>query len=226
MPNDSNAIINCKHLSDFNADNWQSVATAFSDAQPLSFAQDWLPEKESRFQPATAFLGWREDALWIYGELHDVDIYNDATQLNQETYLLGDAFEMFFRPFPASPSTTWFEFHVTPENQKLQLRWPDTRKAVEPTFDKHGLPHFYIPEIAFESRVQVLQSENKWRVLIKLPAQNLIEKSCIAAGDEWLISLARYDYTRGEEKPILSSTSAYTIPSFDRQEDWSRVIFG
>jgi hypothetical protein len=215
----------CKLLPEFNADDWQSVSEVFSDAKPLHFAQAWLDKEQPRFQPATAFLGWQEDALWVYGELNDIDIYNDATQLNQNTWSLGDAFEIFFRPFPASPSLVWFEFHVTPENQKLQLRWPDSREATEQLFKQYGLSHFYIPEIVFESRVQVTQANNQWRVLLKIPAANVIDKKCIAAGDEWMISLARYDYTRGETEPILSSTSAYTIPAFDRQEDWSRVIF-
>lgn len=174
MPHSSNAIIHCERLPNSDADDWQSVAAAFSDAMPLHFAQAWLAKKESRFQPATAFLGWREDALWIYGAMHDVDIYNDATQLNQDTWSLSDAFEIFLRPFPASPATVWFEFHITPENQNLQLRWPDTRKVVEPLFEKHGLPHFTISEIVFESRVQVLRSDNQWRVPLKIPAKDVI----------------------------------------------------
>lgn len=46
----------------------------------------------------------------------------------------------------------------------------------------------------------------------------------LAKGDAFLVSFCRYDRTRGQAEPVLSSTSEYTVCSFHRQTEWSRLV--
>ena len=42
---------------------------------------------------------------------------------------------------------------------------------------------------------------------------------------QWLFSFARYDYTRDENGPILSSSSPHAKLGFHRQQEWERIRF-
>lgn len=62
------------------------------------------------------------------------------------------------------------------------------------------------------------QNLHRWRLLVATPAQSVVEKggSC----SKWLISFSRYDYTHGENGPILSSSSPHVKLGFHRQQEW------
>ncbi|MBW3635068.1 MAG: hypothetical protein KY445_01225 [Armatimonadetes bacterium] len=201
-----------KVLPDFAPDNWESVENAFADAATCELSQAWLEMPEAAFLPATARLGGRGDALWIYAILRDADIFNAATEPNQATWTTGDVFEIFLRPVGQN---AYFELHVTPENQTLQLRFPDAQAQ------SSGRPwsEFIVVPKLFSSRTLV--EDGQWRVLVEIPIRNISEN--LDAGREWAFSLSRYDATRGEEKPVISSSSPHRVPRFHRQEEWRRL---
>lgn len=216
-------ILACQTLPAFDSANWESVAQAFSGAQICQLGQHWLDTPHPDFQPATVRAGWSHQMLWVYAELTDVDIYNEATRLNEMTYEMGDVFELFLRPLPQEH---YFEFHVTPENQKLQLHLP-AAGAIEAIRDgQRTLQDFMMPEIVFESWTEVLPAARQWRVLSKIEAAAVVDAKSIKAGDEWLFSFSRYDYTRGVSAPVVSSTSPHTVLNFHRQQEWGRLVFG
>ena len=195
----------------FAPDDWKSVAAAFDRIEKYELDQAWLDAPETAFRPATARLGWRNESLWIYAILHDDDIFNSATAPNQAMWTTGDVFETFLRP---PGQKTYFEFHVTPENQTLQLRFPDENAlgAGQKWSD------FIVPEPLFSSRTGL--ENGQWRVLIEIPAANVVENPALEAAREWKFSLSRYDATRGQNEAVLSSTSPHQVPRFHRQHEW------
>lgn len=213
--------LSCRLLADFEIDDWSATEKAFAQAERCELQQAWRAAPEPGFQPARVRVGWRENSLWVYAELRDLDIFNDATQLNDRTYQLGDLFEILLRP---EGQTDYFEFHITPENQKLQLHWPDG-ESVWKFDDRHeSLEPYFVSKVLLRSRTQMQPEKNLWRVLAAVPA-SIAHSKTIQAGDIWNFSFSRYDCTRGKSEPILSSCSPHAEPRFHRQEEWGKFVF-
>ena len=213
--------LNCRLLPNFQLDDWNAVEAAFAGADGCEMGQGWRAEPEPHFQPASVRLGWRDNRLWVYARLQDRDIFNDATRLNDATYELGDIFEILVRPIAQD---AYFEFHVTPENQHLQLRWPDVQ-AIERYSGKHqSLQPFLFREKVLESQTSVQAELHQWRVLDGVPA-TVAESPRIHEGDIWSFSFSRYDYARGVAEPVLSSSSPHAVPKFHRQQEWGLLRF-
>ena len=51
----------------------------------------------------------------------------------------------------------------------------------------------------------------RWEVAVEIPFFMVNEVFLPQPGDRWLFSFSRYDYTRGQEKPVLSSTSPHAV---------------
>lgn len=216
-----NLELNCRPLASFDESDWTTVEKAFANADSCELVQAWRDSPELEFQPARVRVGWRDEALWVYAELSDRDIFNDATHLNDRTYELGDLFEILVRPIGQDD---YFEFHVTPENHQLQLHWPDV-DAVWKFDDRHeSLNPYFVPKVLLVSQTQVQCQNYFWRVLAKVPASIAGSKS-IQTGDFWAFSFSRYDCTRSKSEPVLSSCSPHTQPRFHRQQEWGRLHF-
>ena len=125
MPDSTTALpsLTCCQLLPFDAARLDHVRQAFQEAPSCALRQFWLPTPEPDFAPAIVSVGWREELLLVFASLKDADIHTAATGLNQRLWTLGDCFEMFLQP-AGSPS--YVEFHVAPNNQRLQLRFPDS----------------------------------------------------------------------------------------------------
>jgi hypothetical protein len=81
-------------------------------------------------------------------------------------------------------------------------------------------PEWFIGHRVVESRVRVNIAAQRWEVAAEIPLDLICEASRPQSGSRWLFSFSRYDYTRGREKPLLSSTSPHTVLNFHRQEEW------
>lgn len=211
------APLACRRLPVFDTESWDSVLTAFADAEVCHYRQHWLQQQQDRFLPGSAKTGFDDDAIWILAEFADIDIHNPAIELNEDAYKIGDVFEIFLR---ALPLEEYIEFHVTPENQRLQLWWPRTKQSGR----DDGWKSHYLVEPHFQSWTQIVREDDCWRVLVSIPYDNL-NSSAPQSGHEWLFSFSRYDYTRGKKQPILSSTSPHQQADFHRHHEWGRLMF-
>lgn len=187
--------------------------------------QAWLPKPEANWKPAVVRAGWTARGLRVEAELDDLDVFNPARDFNEVAYTQGDVFEIFVRP---EAQEAYFEIHITPENQVLQLRFANAA-AIEKLRD-NGLgkdllaPHkVWQPRIASETRVDVAQA--KWIVRAEVPFALALEKGPMKPGERWFCSFCRYDYTRGERQPVLSSTSPHAKCNFHRQQEWRPIVF-
>ena len=173
---------------------------------------------------------WREEAgqvsgyvqiarnqsnLFVFAMLPDEDIFNPVTEFNQESWSQGDIFEMFLQP---EGQRNYYEFHVSPRNQRYQLHLikndPDSEDFVSE-----------LSTIEVESAVSIDAQEDHWLVFARIPLQELIEPKGRALPQEWQVSFSRYDYTRGPnfEEPELYSTSPHRKLWFHRQHEWTTL---
>jgi len=203
-------------------DSWEEIVAAFTDAPMVVSQQGWRAEPEPGFRPMRVKTGWNLKALYVYAEIEDVNIFNPEKQFNAMSFLSGDVFEMFLRP---GDQEAYFEIHVTPENQKLQLRFPSERAFSECRGQPGLPPEWFIANRVIESRVRVNIERERWEVLAEIPFDLVCEKSRPKPGTRWLFSFSRYDYTQGRGQPLLSSTSPHTVVNFHRQAEWGELQF-
>jgi hypothetical protein len=210
------ALVRCRELPSFRSDDPQNVWRAFRHAPPLRLRQAWREELEPDFAPATVRVGWRDDLVLVFVELTDADIFSDTTGLNQKTWLLGDTFEIFLQP-PGGRG--YVELHVTPNNQRLQLRYDAT------TARNGSWEHALVREELFRSTTWVWPEAERWFVYAEIPVAAVSGRALAVAGSRWRFSFSRYDYRRGRVEPILSSTSVHAKPDFHRQHEWGVLCF-
>jgi len=207
----------CLPLPKFDVNNWEEVTRIFNDMPVCYYEQAWLQTRQPRCLAARTHVGYDARQFWMFSVFEDIDIFNMSVELNQHVYKLGDAFEIFLRPLSGEE---YIEFHVTPDNQHMQIRWPRARRSFK---DKGWIPDF-LSECSFQSWTQIDAENNRWRILAAIPYETL-GISVPQEGDEWLYSFGRYDYTRGFKRPILSSTSPHRVRDFHRQHEWNRLVF-
>lgn len=205
--------ITCKAAKETPSGDWDAVHRLFRDAIPCGMRQAWLEQQESAFRPCSVRCVWRPDALWILAELEDDDIFNPAKQFNEPTFMLGDAFEIFLRP---ARQEAYYEFHVSPENQRFQLRIPGRGQLAAAV---------KVAAFQIDSRARAIRERRRWEVLAGIPFAHVAEQGQPREGDHWLFSFSRYDYTQGVEQPVLSSTSPHAKCGFHRMEEWGTLLF-
>jgi len=214
-------ILPCRELPALPSIDLAELQRTFASTVPCPLRQAWLPTSPPHFAPATVRTAWHADSLLVFAELTDRDIYTNATTLNQKTWELGDAFEMFFRPVE---QTAYAEFHVVPNNHRLQLRIPN-EPALRASQKSGVITPFLMPGEAIHSTVWLRIEEQRWWIYARIPAASVYEKSRRLLGAEWKFSFSRYDYTRGQAEPAYSSTSPHPVLDYHRQADWGTLHF-
>jgi hypothetical protein len=214
--------LHCRPLPAFDADELDSVRAAFAGAEACVMRQAWLAALEKDFAPAPVRVGTRGESLAVFAELEDADIFSRATAHNQRMWELGDVLEVFLSPENAAH---YVEFHVTPNNLRLQLRFPDTatlrRAQAENKFD-----HLLLPDGVFRSRVWSQPESKRWFALMEIPVGVVCgDEPSPVAGTRWKFSFSRYDCTRGRSEPIYSSTSPHAKLDYHRREEWGTMTF-
>jgi hypothetical protein len=213
--------IACRPLPAFDPSDIENVRRAFQSVTPCLLRQAGPDEEKSGFSPATVRTGWRENSLLVFAELADQDIFNDATILNQRTWELGDVFEMFLG---SSGEESYVEFHVTPGNQRLQLRYADGQAATRAR-ETGRLEEFLLPGEAFRSWTWVATRMHQWSVYAEIPALAVCGSNKSVNNTRWQFSFSRYDYTRGVKEPCISSTSPHAKLDFHRRHEWGVLTF-
>jgi hypothetical protein len=214
------STLNCPPLPAFDPSDWKAVSRAFEGAPEVQLKQSWLETPQIEFLPTRVRVGQRDDALWIFAVMDDADVHNPLRGHNEEFFLHGDVFEIFLRPLR---QPAYFEFHVTPHNDHFQLRIPSARAFASPKL-RGDSKLWKIVEPVIRSWTAVDKKRSRWLVLAAIPFDSVVEAR--GSRREWLFSFSRYDYTRGTEKPVLSSSSPHKELGFHRQQEWGRLRFG
>lgn len=211
----------CRKLADYSADKLASVQAAFKQTDHCTLGQAWLAKTESDFKPATVRVGWRENSLRVYAELDDADIFSRATAHNQRMWELGDVLEIFLHP---EGSASYVEVHITPNNFRLQLRFPDTatlRRAQTANYFEDLL----LADGAFQSHTWTEAKHGKWFVHAEVPGSLVSGAGHFPPTTPWRFSFSRYDGTRGRQEAVISSSSPHAKPDFHRREEFGTLKF-
>ena len=171
------------------------------------FGQPWLVQTDPAFAPGQVTLGLSENELAIRAELSDAHVTKDVFPFNFPAFMHCDAFEIFLGP---ADEKAYYELHVTPSNSVLQLRFDGVEEA-------KPLKERTVAEPLFTSETAIIPEG--WSVEARIPLNGLFP----TAHPEWLLSFGRYDYTPGQTKPVISSTSPHAICNFHWREEWRRV---
>ena len=167
----------------------------------IEFAEWWSQHQ------ALAQLGWRDGRVWVLGTLTDADVFNEATADNQNTWEMGDVFEVFVR---RSDSDAYTEAHVTPNGIRLHLKFPDrTTIALARSGQLDGDTLKCDPT---EIIAHAWHTEEGWVGLLGVPVE-------AAPGEKIRVSVCRYDAHRDAE-PDVASTSNHAVCDFHRPDDW------
>lgn len=213
--NDPLCIPRLQALSNF---DWEGAHHALETGLCQSLSQPWLQQPEARFSPGLVRMGRVDSDLLLLAELTDRDPANRATRWNEPTWKLGDVLELFLQTDP-SAAGDYYEFHVTPENQRLQLHFPDgeaTRRVGRGTVP---LSTFHVDASLFESHVRISPTRDRWEVFMRINLASLF--GGFPQGLRFLVS--RYDYQAGAEHPVLSCNEASLLPrpDFHYRPGWS-----
>ena len=214
-------LLRCRPIGLIGSPDLETVRAAFATAARCELRQTWQAAPSANFAPAVVRVGWRHNVVQVYAELTDADICTQATELNQRLWELGDSFEMFLRP---ERQTAYCEFQVAPNNQRLQLRYTDTA-TLERARKTGSMVEALLPGDAFRSSVWVEAENSRWCVWAEIPAVPVCGSSDALIGSRWRYSFSRYDYTRGREEPVISSTSPHAEANFHRQQEWGPLEF-
>ncbi|WP_395146050.1 hypothetical protein [Armatimonas sp.] len=204
-----------KTLAPFNFSECAAVQAAFAECPLLPLIQGWQQNSTSQPSglPATAQLGWREGRVWALGTLTDNDVFNDATADNQNTWELGDVFEVFVR---RSDSDAYTEAHVTPNAIRLHLKFPD--RATIALARGGQLDGDILKQDPTQIIGQAWRTEAGWIGLLGVPLN-------ATSGDPIRVSVCRYDAHRGSNtEPDVASTSNHAECDFHRPDDWPEYM--
>ncbi|MDI1334895.1 MAG: hypothetical protein PSU94_01825 [Lacunisphaera sp.] len=133
--------------------------------------------------------------------------------MNQRTWELGDICEIFLQ---AEGRPDYFELHITPENNRLQLHWPPD-----------GLARFRGEQARLEdftiSQPDWVESSTEagpeyWVAHAKITFDRLgIDP--LAHPPALRTAVCRYDYGPNPT-PVLSSTAPLREPNYHRTQEW------
>jgi hypothetical protein len=126
---------------------------------------------------------------------------------------------MFLRPVKME---SYVEFHVTPNNQRLQLHYA-SGPAADAIRKTGALETALVGGQAFDSLTWI--AEGMWEVYAEIPALAVCGADVPLDNKQGRFSFARYDFTRGVYAPVISSTSPHARPDFHRQHEWGMLTF-
>lgn len=188
--------------------------------EPIEMKQAWRELPEPEFRPAWVRVAPTETHLIVEATLRDDDVYQPVGHFNAQMYRHGDVFEMFVRPLNQD---AYYEFHLSPANQRMQLRIPSSAQFSARRSARDLPPEWFLRDLCFDSRVEVDPAEHIWRAWVAISRARIEENG---RADDWLVSFARYDYSRSRVAPVLSSASPHPVADFHRQSEWLRVWLG
>jgi hypothetical protein len=214
-------VIDCPRLAAFDAASLTAVRRVLSNAHAVPMRQAWRAEPEPSLAPAAVRAGWRDDVLCVFAELADADIHTAVTDHNQRSWELGDVFEMFLQPVG---QLSYVELQVAPNNCRLQLKFPDAEWRGRVS-KEDAVSQALRPTDTFTSTTWLDAALGQWCVLAMIPAATVADRPGPLAGSHWRFSFSRYDYTRGANAPVISSTSPHAEPGFHRLHEWGILRF-
>ena len=179
--------------------------------------QPWSEAPESGMLQTEVRLSWAPDFLQVEADLEDDDVRSEATEDNQEMWLLGDVFELFLM---VEGRSDYLELHVTPNGKRMHLDLPGVGGRHTQDSEPLEFEEMLVEPPGFNA--SVTEGEDGWRATVAIPPAAL-GLDAFEPGLELRISFCRYD-AAADREPVLSTTAAHPVISFHRPDEWQRII--
>ena len=187
-----------------------SMENRLENGITFSFNQHWLTPADRSFAPGTVKMGRLNEHLLIFADLTDTSIGTGSFPFNFPAFQQNDAFEIFIH---GEGSSVYYEFHITPSNSVMQLRFPLERP------EGSAFEQYRVTERLFYSLTNI--SADHWQIAAILPLTQLCDSTNLP--DSWSISFGRYDYSEDNPDPVISSTSPHALCKFHRRHEWAKI---
>lgn len=190
--------------------DWARIEKIMPMGLRLPLGQSWLTQPEPGFSNGEAWLGLEDAHLCFHAKLQDDRPSNAAVRRNELTWELGDVVELFLQ---REGCADYYEFHVTPENQRLQLHLPKAGVL------ESGFPvkSWMVEENLFESSARIDPSQTSWEAFLRVDLAALFG----APPFTLRFLIGRYDYQPEQSKPVISSAGQLPACDFHRLAAWS-----
>jgi hypothetical protein len=188
----------CTRVERVDSHTLEGVQVAFPSSVSCSLQQSWQNEPSRAFAPVSIRVACSDHELLVHAELTDVEIYTDASGLNQRLRELGDSLEIFLCE---DREEAYVELQVAPNNQRLQRRC-EKLAAPEPARSHNDLESGLIRGEAFRSREWI--GKGVWKVFAAIPAGLVCDDRTRLPGSCWRYSFSRYEYACGTEESVIS----------------------
>jgi uncharacterized repeat protein (TIGR03806 family) len=189
-----------------------------------NFYLPWLGKNAHRAKTATkARVLWDREYFYFFAEMEDHDLFADITDHDGALWN-NDVFELFFKPADDKPG--YYEFEVNAANAVLDMFLPrrdgggyneyaradkfhiDTKVKLRGTLNKHD------------------GKDSGWSVEGRIPWRDFRHTGGRPnLGETWKFALCRYDYTKGQPEPELSTCVPLQKMSFHAYEDYATLKF-
>jgi hypothetical protein len=163
---------------------------------------------------AAARVGHFGGRVYVQAEIPDSSVCTSAVRENERLWEKGDVFEMFFQVAGCRP---YFEFHVSPNNLRLQLRVPGREN-----FDRSRFDEYLLPPGSFQSVTEV--GPGRWALLAVFDPATLGAPALLKS-QIWRFSFCRYDADQPGGEARLSSSSRHAELDFHRVHEWNELEF-
>jgi hypothetical protein len=200
-----------------------SLRAAFAEAEEVALRQDFPGGDPDGPASGSIRMAWSGSELHFLAELKDEHIHTRAKRLNEMVYLLGDCLEIFLKA-PETPA--YLEFHIAPNNVKLQLLFPSQAEFQRFRHwpESELIARFALPRPAFTSQVWPDAGAQRWTVFASIDLRLLLPAITTLARRELEFHFGRYDYPADGREPVLSCTSALSRLDFHHLEEWGRLV--
>lgn len=201
-------------VDEFEPGDWTATIAAMGEGCRLEFAQSWRAEPEADLRPGYVRLGVCGGDLAAYAFMEDAQPRNTATRWNDPTWTTGDVLELFFH---ADGRPGYHEFHVTPENHRLQLFFPNPESFRQ----GRGHRHWAVEPPLFSHSTRIHPSGLSWECALRVPLARVLDEPRGDGSRRFRFSFSRYDFQPGRIRPVTSSTSRLTRHDFHHIPDWT-----
>jgi len=199
---------------------WDALRRRFRGRPALALGQAWRGAPEPLFAAGQVRVALEGMSLAVLATFRDRDVFNPVTHFNMPAFPHGDTFEIFLQP---SGQRAYFEFHITPGGAILQLRWPGPMRDIP--LDWAGLPDPLLGYKVSRWRIRARTREVRggWEAYAEIPLRRIFEESPPWNGSRLRVNFARYDYTRGRLRPVVSASAPHGELDFHRSQEWTEA---
>ena len=207
---------NLAALSNFSAPAW-------TQAPSLPFRYAAL-ETPTLIEGGNVKFLWNEEYLFVFADMIDSDIVQEADKDGEHFYRSGDVLEIFIRPAGAA---CYWELYVAPNGHLTTFFYPSRGRLLPSCFNEPAMPG-YQAKIELDGTFNnYADRDHGWRCIAAIPMKSLAEKAgALDFRKPWLVQVARYNYSVYLDQTEYSQIGITTTktPNYHEFKSWINLF--